>query len=398
MTDYIISMFIKDYENVNDPKVRESYGKLGSMIGIITNIFLSFSKITIGILFNSIAITADGVNNLSDIGSSVITLVGFKISGKPADKEHPFGHARLEYIAGFIVGIIILLLSFELIKASVDKIINPKTTVYSIIMIFVLIFSITVKLWLSHFNNNIANRIMSTTLKAAAMDSKNDVIATTAILISVLIYKITDFEVDGYMGILIALFILKSGISILKEIMNPILGELPDENFIRTIENKILSYNGILNIHDLVVHNYGPSKYFVTVHVEVDAKENILKSHDIIDNIERDFAKDLNINLVIHLDPIVTDDNAATKLKIMTEKIIYKIDKSLSIHDFRIVNGKTHINLIFDVVLPVDYSLNSDEVVNKIKSSVKEENDMYFAVITIDRNYISSYINEPFLN
>lgn len=398
MTDFIISIFIKDYENINDSKVRESYGKLGSMIGIIANIFLSFSKITIGILFNSISITADGVNNLSDIGSSVITLVGFKISGKPADKEHPFGHARLEYIAGFIVGIIILLLSFELIKASVDKIINPKTTVYSIVMIFVLILSIIVKLWLSYFNNNIANRIVSTTLKATAMDSKNDVIATTAILISVLIYKITNFEVDGYMGILVALFILKSGISILKEIMNPILGELPDDNFIKSIENKILSYNGILNIHDLVVHNYGPSKYFVTVHVEVDAKENILKSHDIIDNIERDFAKDLNINLVIHLDPIVTDDNASTKLKIMTEKIINKIDKSLSIHDFRIVNGKTHINLIFDVVLPVDYSLNSDEIVNKIKNSVKEENNMYFAVITIDRNYISSYINEPYLN
>ncbi|WP_326910479.1 cation diffusion facilitator family transporter [Sedimentibacter sp. MB31-C6] len=395
MTDFIVKKFIKDYDNIKSSEVRTSYGKLGSLVGIIANFILSLSKIATGTLFNSISITADGVNNLSDAGSSIVSLIGFKISAKPADKDHPFGHARLEYITGLIIGFIILLLGFELIKSSINKIIHPEATKFSILMIIVLIFSIVIKLWLSYFNGNLADRISSTTMKATALDSRNDVIATSAVLVSVIITKFTGFEIDGYMGTLVALFIIYSGISILKDILNPLLGEMPDEELIQSIENKILEYEGIINIHDLVVHNYGPNRYFATVHAEVDAKEDILKSHDLIDNIERDFSNDLNINLVIHLDPIITDDKEINSLKEMVETIVMSIDNDLSIHDFRVVKGDTHTNLIFDVVVPVDYNIQSNELVNQIDNLIKKENNTYFAVVTIDKNYVSTYVNKP---
>ncbi|MGD9569241.1 MAG: cation diffusion facilitator family transporter [Sedimentibacter sp.] len=395
MINFIIKSFIKDYENVRDPYVREAYGKLGSVVGIIANIILSVSKIVIGTIFNSISITADGVNNLSDTGSSVVTFIGFKISGKPADKDHPFGHARIEYLTGLAVGVIILLLGVELIKSSVDKIRNPEATIFSWIMVLVLSISIVIKLWLSYFNSKLADKISSSTMKATAMDSRNDVIATAAVLVSVFIAKFTGFEIDGYMGVLVALFILYSGYSILKDILNPLLGEMPDSDFIDMIEHKVLSYEGIINIHDLVVHNYGPNRYFATVHAEVDAKEDILKSHDMIDNIERDFARDLNINLVIHLDPIITNDNEINQLRCTTGKIIKEIDDKLSMHDFRVVKGETHTNLIFDVVVPVGYEVKSSELVKTIEKEIQLKNENYYAVVTVDKNYVSTYMNEP---
>lgn len=395
MIDLIIKGFIKDYENVREPSVREAYGKLGSVVGIIANIVLSISKIIIGTIFNSISITADGVNNLSDAGSSVVTFIGFKISGKPADKDHPFGHARIEYLTGLVVGAIILMLGIELIKSSADKIGNPESTVFSWAMVLVLVLSIVVKLWLSYFNSKLADKISSSTMKATAMDSRNDVISTAVVLISVFISKFTGFEIDGYMGVLVALFILYSGYAILKDILNPLLGEMPGPEFIDKIEKKILSYEGIINIHDLVVHNYGPNKYFATVHAEVDSKEDILKSHDMIDNIERDFAKDLDINMVIHLDPIITDDKEINQLKTMTRGIIDAIDKCLSMHDFRVVKGETHTNLIFDVVVPAGYEIKSRELVKKIEKAVRNENESYYAVVTIDESYVSTYMNNP---
>ncbi len=398
MTSFIIKKFIKDYENTKDTSVREAYGKLGSIIGIIANIFLCVSKISVGLIFNSISITADGVNNLSDAGSSVITLIGFKMAGKPADKDHPFGHERIEYISGMIVAFVILLLGLELVKSSFDKIINPEPINFSYIMIFVLIVSIIVKLWLSYINGKIADKISSTTMKATSMDSMNDVIATSVVLISIIIAKITSYQIDGYMGMLVALFIIYSGFNILKDLMNPLLGELPDPEFINSIENKIMEYEGILNIHDLVVHNYGPSKYFATVHAEVDAKQDILLCHDLIDNIERDFARELDINLVIHLDPVVTDDQEINKLRDRVNSIINSIDERLSMHDFRIVKGKTHTNLIFDVVVPVDFKILSKELINQIEKSINEENDedeRYYLVVTIDKNYVSTCLNKP---
>ncbi len=395
MINFIIKRFIKDYENVNDPKVRESYGTVSSIVGIIVNTLLSTSKIVTGILFNSISVLADGVNNLSDGASSVITLIGFIISGKPADKDHPFGHARVEYLTGLILGNAILLVGVELIKSSFNKIINPGKTIFSIEMIVVLIVSILAKLLLSVFYNKFGNKISSATIKAAATDSRNDVVATTVVLLSIFISKFTGYEVDGYAGVLVALFILYSGFDILRDILNPILGEMPDGEFVELIENKIMSYEGILNTHDLVVHNYGPSRYFATVHAEVDSKEDILKSHDLIDNIERDFARELNINLVIHLDPIITDDEETNELRSMTERKVKSIDERLSIHDFRVVKGETHTNLIFDVVVPVDYDIKSAKLVSLIEKEIQKENETYFAVVTVDKNYVSTYMNEP---
>lgn len=394
MTKFIIKKFIKDYENVNDSKVRESYGMVSSITGIIANALLSVSKIVTGLLFNSVSVLADGVNNLSDGASSVITLIGFKISGKPADKEHPFGHARMEYITGLILGIAVILVGVELVKSSFNKIINPEKTVFTIEMTVVLIISILVKIWLVLFYNKLGSKISSATIKAAAADSRNDVIITSVVLLSLFISRLTGYEVDGYVGVLAALFILYSGYDILRDILNPILGEMPDSDFIESIENKLLSYDGIINIHDLVVHNYGPNRYFATVHAEVDAKENILRSHDLIDNIERDFAKDLNINLVIHLDPIITDDKEINALRSMTEKIIRTVDENLTMHDFRVVKGETHTNLIFDVVVPVDYELHSSKLAELIEKEIKKENETYFAVVTIDKNYVSTYIND----
>ncbi|MDD4779362.1 MAG: cation diffusion facilitator family transporter [Tissierellia bacterium] len=395
MTNILIKKFIKNYEDVKNSSVREAYGKLGSIVGIIVNIILSFSKISIGTIFNSIAITADGVNNLSDASSSIITYIGFKLSGMPADKNHPFGHARFEYLSGLIVSFAIIILGVELIKTSFDKIINPVEIDYSILMIIVLIFSIVVKIWLSHFYKILGERISSSTMIATSLDSRNDVIATSVVLVSIMIAKFTGLKIDGFMGILVALFIIYSGIDILRDILNPILGELPDEDFIKTIEDKILGYDGVINIHDLVVHNYGPGNNFATVHVEVDAKEDILKSHDLIDNIERDFAKELDINLVIHLDPIITDDKEINHLRNMTNKKILSIDERLSIHDFRVVKGNTHTNLIFDVLVPVDYDIKSIDLVDKIEKLIKEENETYFSVVTIDKSYVSTIMNNP---
>lgn len=394
MTDFIIKKFIKNYEQTKDAKVRESYGTVSSITGIIVNFLLSVSKIITGILFNSISIAADGVNNLFDGASSILTLIGFKISGKPADKDHPFGHARMEYITGMVLGIIIIIVGIELIKSSFNKILNPEKITFSNEMIIVLIFSILAKLWLSRFYSKLGKKISSVTIKAASTDSRNDVIATSFVLISIIISKLTSFEADGYMGILVALFILYSGYDIIKDLLNPILGEMPEYEFIDSLEKKLLSYEGILNIHDLVVHNYGPDRYFATVHAEVDAKEDILKSHDLIDNIERDFSRDFNINLVIHLDPIITDDIFTNELRTMTHKIVKSIDERLTIHDFRIVKGKTHTNLIFDVLVPVDYELKAPELVNIIEKKVKDENKSYFAVVTVDKNYVSTYMND----
>ncbi|HOG63417.1 MAG TPA: cation diffusion facilitator family transporter [Sedimentibacter sp.] len=394
MTDFIIKKFIKDYENVNEQRVRESYGITASITGIILNTLLSIGKILTGIIFNSISVTADGVNNLSDGASSVITLIGFKISSKPADKDHPFGHARMEYLTGLILGIAVILVGVELIKSSFDKIMNPTKTIFSIEMIVVLIVSVLIKLWISLFYKKLGDKISSATLKASSTDSRNDVISTIVVILSLLVSNATGYEVDGYVGILVALFILYSGYDILRDILNPLLGEMPDREFIESIENKILSYDGIVNIHDLVVHNYGPNRYFASVHAEVDAKEDIMKSHDLIDNIERDFAREFDISLVIHLDPVITDDEEINELRSMTDKIVKSIDERLTMHDFRVVKGETHTNLIFDVVVPVDYDIKSSKLVSMIEKEIRNKDETYFAVVTVDKNYVSTYMND----
>lgn len=393
MFDFLIRWFITNSQNHEDPSVRKGYGVFSGIIGLILNIVLSLSKIITGTVFNSISVTADGINNMSDAGSSIVTLIGFKMSGKPADRDHPFGHARIEYLTGFILGIAILFVGVELIRSSANKIMDPQPATYSTIMFVILALSIAVKFWLSRFYAKIAEIISSSTIKAASADSANDVLATSAVLIGALISKFAGIEVDGWMGIGVALFVLWSGIQILKSILGPILGQMPDPELVESIEKKILSYDGILNIHDLVIHNYGPAVYFATVHAEVHANESFLKSHDIIDCIERDCARDLNINLVIHMDPIITDDEEVNRLKKMTEEIVTNIDQRFTIHDFRIVKGETHTNLIFDVVVPAELDVSATKLIHKIEKAIKAEDPNYYPVITVDKNYVSICIN-----
>ena len=393
MFDFLIRRFITDSQNHEDPSVRKGYGIFSGIIGLILNIVLSLTKIIAGTVFNSISVTADGINNMSDAGSSIVTLIGFKMSGKPADRDHPFGHARIEYLTGFILGIAILFVGVELIRSSANKIMDPRPATYSTIMFVILALSIAVKLWLNRLYARIAEIISSSTIKAASLDSANDVLATSAVLIGALISKFAGVEIDGWMGIGVALFVLWSGIQILKSILGPILGQMPDPKLVDSIEKKILSYDGILNIHDLVIHNYGPAVYFATVHAEVHANESFLKSHDIIDCIERDCARDLNINLVIHMDPIITDDEEVNRLKKMTEEIVTNIDQRFTIHDFRIVKGETHTNLIFDVVVPAELDVSATKLIHRIEKAIKTEDPNYYPVITIDKNYVSTCIN-----
>ena len=394
MIDFLISKFVRNSGNISDPAVRRGYGAFAGIIGIIVNLGLSLAKITAGTLFGSISVTADGINNLSDAGSSVVTLIGFKLSGKPADRDHPFGHERIEYLTGFILGIVILIVGVELIKLSVNRIIYPRPTLTSDLMIAILVISIAVKLWLAIFYSRIADIISSSAVRAASADSMNDVLTTSAVLCGVLVSRYFGYQIDGWMGIGVALFILRSGIMIPERRMGPILGEMPDPELVESIERKILSYEGIINVHDLVVHSYGPNVLFATVHAEVDAKGSFISSHDLIDCIERDCAREMNINLVIHIDPVITDDNEMNGLKKMTEDIVNSVDPSLSIHDFRVVRGDTHTNLIFDVLIPADYHTSGKKTVQKIEDAIREKDPTFFPVITVDRNYVTMHINE----
>lgn len=393
MTQLLIKCFIKNHTETKLPSVREAYGHLGSIVGILANMLLCATKISVGLLFSSVAILADGINNLSDAGSSIVTLVGFKLSSKPADEDHPFGHARIEYISGLIISFIIFLLGLELIKSSIAKIISPDPLVVNGPMIFVLIFSIIVKIWLSAFNYKIGKLIDSATLEATAADSRNDVIATSAILIAIIIAHFTGLQLDGYMGCGVGLFILYSGYSILKDTTSPLLGQAPDAEFTKAIEEKLLSYEGVLGFHDLVLHSYGPNNYFASVHVEVAAEEDLLSCHDKMDIIERDFKNNLNVNLVIHPDPVVTSDPKTMALQKQVAMLIQTIHPQLSLHDFRVVLGTTHTNLVFDVTVPVSYKTSPKDIAAKIDELVKTIDATYYTVITVDMNYTSTSIS-----
>jgi len=388
LTNLLIRLFVKDYKNISSSKVRERYGKFASIAGIATNILLFIFKMTVGMLFNSISITADAINNLSDSGSSLITLTGFKLSGKPADEKHPYGHARMEYISGLIVSFLVLFLGFELFKSSVEKIINPQEANFNAISIMVLIVSILIKLWQSMFYRKIGRMIDSTTLMATSVDSRNDIFSTSAVLAAAIITRSTGYNLDGYMGAAVALFILFSGVKLIQETISPLLGMAPTKELVDKIYKKILSYDGIIGLHDLTVHSYGPGKCFASVHCEVSADQDIMASHDIIDNIERDFLKDEGIHMVIHLDPVVTDDERINALKAIVEDILQKISPKISMHDFRVVFGLTHSNLIFDVVVPYDFELSDDELAELISDKIHEFNRTYHSIITVDHNYV----------
>lgn len=390
MTNILIKLFVKDYQNITNFKVRERYGKFAGIVGIASNFLLFLIKITVGTLFNSIAIIADAVNNLSDSGSSLVTLVGFKISGKPADAQHPYGHARMEYISGLIVSFVILFLGLQLIQSSVRKIIHPEAAEFSVVTIWTLVIAILIKLWQCLFYRKIGKIIKSTTLMATSVDSQNDILATAAVLAAMLATRFTGYNLDGYMGAVVALFIMTTGIRLISDTISPLLGMAPTKELVDSIYKRILGYDGIIGLHDLTVHSYGAGQCFASVHCEVSAEQDIMVSHDIVDNIERDFLKDRGIHLVIHLDPVVTNDAKTTQLKETVHHLVKEISPEISIHDFRVVWGVSHSNLIFDVVIPFDFQWSDDELVKMITEKVYGINRNYHSVITIDHNYVPS--------
>lgn len=386
MIQFLIERFVPNWQNTQNSTVRERYGILAASVGILSNIFLFIIKILTGLIFNSIAITADAVNNLSDAGSSVITLLAFKIAGKPADPEHPYGHARMEYISGMAVSFIIILLGLQLIGSSFEKILHPESVTVSYLTYAVLIISILTKLWQGIFNRTVGKRIDSDALQATAADSLNDVFATSAVLISAVVYHFTSIPIDGWMGMAVAIFITISGIKLVIETGDPLLGQAPDPQLIREIGQRITSYDGVIGMHDLQVHSYGPGRTFASVHAEVPANVDILVSHDIIDNIEREVGAEMGINLVIHMDPVVTDNEEINRLKAEIDQIVKGIDTDLSMHDFRAVFGPTHTNLVFDVVVPPAFELTDSQIIQNISEKAKKIGN-YFCVITIDHNY-----------
>jgi len=394
MTKLLLRLFVKDYTNTTNDRVRQAYGMLSGITGIAVNLLLFIIKIIAGTITGSISITADAVNNLSDSGSSIVTLISFKISGKPADAKHPYGHARMEYVSGLIVSTIVMFLGLELIRDSVGKIFDPQPGMFTWSAAAILVVSILLKLWLSMFYRKLGNMIGSDAIKASAADSRNDIFSTAAVLAAAFISKLTGFDTDGYMGAAVALFILISGIKLINDTVSPLLGMAPSKDVVDSIYKKILSYDGVSGLHDLAVHNYGVDKYFASVHCEVPAEQDIMVSHDIIDNIERDFLKDMGIHMVIHMDPVITDNEKINSLRQAVSNIVKEISDELNIHDFRAVFGVTHSNLIFDVVVPFEFKYSDEELSDIISEKISQMDSSYRAVITIDHNYVPDFASE----
>ncbi len=388
MTELLIRLFVKDYTNVRSPQVRERYGKFAGFVGIITNLLLFLGKIIAGILFSSVSIIADAVNNLSDSASSVVTLIGFKLSGKPADAEHPYGHARMEYISGMIVSFLILMLGLKLAGSSFEKIIHPEEASFGILAVVILILSALAKGWQCLFYKKVGKKIDSPTLSATAADSLNDVFSTVAVLAGLIITRLTGFNLDGYMGLIVAVFIIVTGIKVIIETSSPLLGVAPPHEFVNHICEKILTYDGILGIHDLVVHTYGAGRCFASVHCEVSASADIMVSHDIVDTIEHDFLREENIHLVVHMDPIDVDNPRTMELRQQVKDKLQEIDPSISMHDFRVVWGNSHSNVIFDICVPFGYPVKDEELRQKVGEKLTELSPKYNAVVTVDHDYV----------
>ena len=387
MQNWLVKKFIHDYENIHDINVRASYGKLSGKVGIFCNAFLFAVKFIMGTISGSVSITADAVNNLSDAASSVISLIGFKMAEKPADEDHPYGHARYEYLSGLTVAVMIILIGFELFKTSFDKVIHPSTVDFSIVLVIVLAVSILIKLWMAFFNKSLGKKINSSALEATAADSRNDVISTSAVLVAAVISHFFKINLDGYMGIAVAVFILYSGIGLVKDTLDPLLGKAPEPELVDYIQKKILSYDGVLGTHDLMIHDYGPGRKFASVHVEMAAEGDVLKSHDVIDNIERDFLSKDNLNIIVHYDPIVTKDDIVNDFRSWLMEQVKSIDPHLSIHDLRIVPGNSHTNLVFDCVMPHCINMSPSELKAEIRRLVNIKYPNYYCIITIDSSY-----------
>lgn len=387
MVTLLARIFI--HEKDSPVKQRQTYGLLCGIVGILLNVILFAGKFLAGAVSNSIAITADAINNLSDAGSSAVTLVGFKLAGTKPDTEHPFGHGRIEYVSGLIVSAAILIMAFELIRDSVEKILHPAETEFSLPAVFVLIASILVKVYMAYYNGSIGRKIDSAAMRAAATDSLSDTMATAAVLLSTLAGYFWGLHIDGYCGVLVGLFIFYAGISAAKETLNPLLGQPPEEEFVDRIYSIVMAHKEVMGVHDLMVHDYGPGRQMISLHAEVDADADILKTHDMIDCIEHELKSRLYCEAVIHMDPIVVNDEKTNRLRKTVSELVGHMGEGFSMHDFRMAPGNTHTNLIFDVVVPFKYKQSDGEVIAEIRRRVTEQiGENYFAVIQIDRGCV----------
>ena len=387
MTKILIKLFIKD-KDVKNLEVRNKYAMLSSITGIILNILLSIFKLIVGLISNSISIVSDAVNNITDAGSSVVTMIGFKMSQKKVDKNHPWGHGRMEYISAFIVDILIILVGFELLRTSIEKIFNPELPLIGNVTIIILVASILAKLWLFFFYKKIAKTIDSAAIKGNAYDSISDVISTTAVLISAIVARVFEISIDGYISFLVSIFILYTGAKAIKEIIDILLGSSPDPEFVKEIEEFVKNYDLVVGIHDMMIHDYGPGRKIISFHAEVPADINIGKAHDVIDRIEQDIFEKYNCITTIHMDPIVVDDEEINSMKKTTEEIVKSINQEFSIHDFRMTDGGERINLIFDLVLPREGEFNKEQIRKEVQEKIHKINNKYYAVITVEHSYV----------
>lgn len=391
MVRLLSRIFIRDPDQYASPEVRGAYGVLCGVLGIVLNMLLFIGKFTSGLLSASVAITADAFNNLSDAGSSVITLIGFRLAGKKQDRDHPFGHGRMEYLSGLFVSVAIILMGFELIKSSFEKILHPEAIEFNLLSVVILVVSIAVKLYMSYYNRSVGKKIGSAAMSATATDSLSDSIATTVVLIATLVGHFFNILIDGWCGIIVAVFILIAGIRAAKETIDPLLGLPPEPEFVDEIEKIVMSHDGVLGIHDLIVHDYGPGRRMISLHAEVPSNCNIIETHDTIDNIEAEISAKLNCAAVIHMDPIDTGNEKIGALRDYISKKMKELGEEITVHDFRMVPGPTHTNLIFDVVVPFGFHLSDDEVRKAAKSaaeSLAEGGEIFFAVVNIDKSYV----------
>ncbi len=389
MTELLSRLFVKNHQDAQSPAVRTAYGTMVSITGIVLNLILFAAKFVVGSLFGAISIVGDAVNNLSDAGTQIISLISFRIAAKPADREHPFGHARIEYVTSMIVSFLVMLVGFELLKSSISQIFSPERPDSSPIAIIVLVGSMLCKLWLGLFNRTIGKRIDSSVMRATAADSLSDVFATGAVLVATvlpMIFTNMSWNPDAYMGVIVAILIIVAGFRILNESKNAILGEAPSEEIVKQITDTVDKYEGALGIHDMVVHNYGPGRIIASLHIEVDGSVDVFETHDMIDTIEKELREACGIEATIHMDPIVTDDEQVNELRAKTTQAVQKIHPSMQIHDFRFVAGATHTNLIFDVVVPFEVKMSEAEVKNAVAEKVREINPTYCVVINVDRS------------
>ena len=388
MINFLVKRFVKDYESVENAKVRTAYGMLASILGICCNLFLFSSKLFAGFLVNSISVMADAFNNLSDAASSIIGFVGVRMAEKPADEEHPFGHGRMEYIAAFMVAFLVVQVGFSLLKTAVEKILHPETLSFSLFSVGILVLSVLIKLWMASYNRNLGKKINSTVMMATAADSLGDVGATSATIVSLLVFRFFHINIDGIIGLVVSVLVLIAGINIAKDTLAPLLGEAIDPEVYKKISDFVESYDGIIGSHDLIVHNYGPSRSMASIHAEVPSKVDIETSHAVVDQIERDALEKLGIFLVIHMDPVETDNELAAILKEMAIDVILHLDSRLTLHDFRIAQSPARINLIFDLVVPRDYTRQMrEELTRQVCEKVRERDRRCACIVTVENSY-----------